>query len=61
MGQPEVLDTHILRQQGSFLLVRRWLRGKHPERGQLTWGYTGWETVEEKVIIRPIATFKVEE
>jgi hypothetical protein len=57
---PEILDTHIIYQQNSFAIVRRWLRGAHPNLGVITWGWTGFETIQEKCIIRPIQSFIVE-
>jgi hypothetical protein len=55
----EILDEHVVHQSGSFCRVRRWLRGVHPHHGVITWGYTGWETLVEKDVIRPMHTFTV--
>lgn len=55
----EILDEHILHQQGSFLKVRMWLRGRHPNLGTIIFGLTGVETVVERDIIRPMGTFLV--
>jgi hypothetical protein len=43
----ELLDQQVLYQHGLFQRVRRWWRGIHPEKGAITRGWTGWETVEE--------------
>ncbi len=55
----EILDTQVLYQNGSFMRIRRWLKGVHPTRGQITKGYTGWETVEEIDVIKPMHVFRV--
>lgn len=55
----EILDEHVLRQNGCYRYVRRWLRGIHPERGQIIQGLTGWETVEEKSVIKAMGTVDV--
>jgi hypothetical protein len=43
----ELLDLQVIGQQGPWQKVRRWWRGIHPRKGTITWGWTGWETVEE--------------
>lgn len=60
-GFPEQpLDTLILSQQSPLVLsVRRWWRGKYPRRGKIIDGFTGVETVEEVVVIRPLWTFRI--
>lgn len=55
----EILDEWILHKSNSYERVRRWLKGIHPERGIITYGYTGWETVEEVDRIRPMKSFEV--
>jgi hypothetical protein len=55
----EVLDEHIVYQNGPFCRIKRWLRGVHPQHGTIVWGYTGWETLVEKDVIRPAHTFTV--
>ncbi len=60
-AEPEILSEQILSQNGPFLRIRRWLRGRHPNRGVLTQGWTGWETIEDKDVIRPIHKFNVVE
>ena len=59
MPNKELLDQHVLFQHGPLQRVRRWWRGIHPEKGTITWGWTGWETVEEKDRIVPAHTFTV--
>lgn len=58
---PELLGTIVLHQSGSFMQVRRYYRGIHPALGVITWGLTGWETMVETSVIRPIGTFIVAE
>jgi len=57
----KILDTRILHRNGSFTRVRRWLQGVHPSRGTIIKGWTGWETVEEVDVLKPMRTFRVEE
>ncbi len=59
MAKPELLNEKILSRRGSFKRVRRWWRGIHPDRGTITKGWTGWETVEEADRVLPIKTFTV--
>ena len=60
LSSPQVLHEEVLTQNGGARRVRRYLLGRHPERGLLvqpekTW--TGeWETIEEKVVITPVGT-----
>lgn len=55
----EILSEEVLHQQGSYRRVRRWLKGKHPELGTLVQGWTGWETMQEIDVIKPMAVFTV--
>jgi hypothetical protein len=48
MSMPHLLDEKVIAQRGRVLRVRRWWRGIHPEKGTVTRGWTGWETVEER-------------
>lgn len=57
----EILDQHILHQQGSFYKVRRWVSGWHPHLGLLTWGITGKETIIETSIVKPHVEYKIVE
>lgn len=58
---PEILNTEIIYQSGSFMRVRRWLKGAHPERGKLVRGWTGMETIEEVDFIKPVGYYTVME
>ena len=58
MDQPELLDEKAISQRGKFRRVRRWLRGMHPDKGVITKGWTGWETIQETERL-PIRTFNV--
>ena len=53
MFAPELLDAKVIAQRGRVQRIRRWWRGVHPEKGTMTKGWTGWETIEEKDIIVP--------
>lgn len=59
----EILSEEILEEHGDFKRVRRWWRGKHPEKGILLHPdqtLTGdWETREEKSVVRPKKQFNV--
>lgn len=44
---PELLDERVIHQSGSFVIRRRWYRGVHPGLGQIIYGFTGWETVQD--------------
>jgi hypothetical protein len=46
-----VLHEQILYQKGAYKRVRRWLKGAHPDRGRIMFGYSGLETVEERDVI----------
>jgi hypothetical protein len=50
----EILGEEILSQNGSFRQVRRWVRGMHPEIGVIVRGYTGWETMIDVSVIKPL-------
>ncbi len=51
--EPDVLDTHVVCKMGSYMQIRRWLKGHHPHRGQILWGWSGKETLEEISVIKP--------
>jgi hypothetical protein len=55
----EILDEQIVHQNNSFVKVKRWIKGRHPEMGKITWGYTGFETIVEKDVIKPSGFFEV--
>lgn len=55
----DILNEQVVSRSGSFVRIKRWLRGVHPELGVIMWGLTGWETLIEKDIIKPIHTFTV--
>jgi hypothetical protein len=59
MPVAELLDEIILLQRGRFQRVRRYWRGIHPERGVITYGWTGWETVEECDRVLPLNTVNI--
>ena len=56
---PELLSEVTVHKNGSFCIVRRWYRGKHPHLGTIIWGLTGWETYQEAYVIRPMITIQV--
>lgn len=55
----EVLGEEIVYRSGSFVRIKRWLRGVHPKLGTIVHGLTGWETLVEKDVIKPVHTFYV--
>ncbi len=59
MSELHLLDEQVVWRQGRFQRIRRWWRGIHPERGTITQGWTGWETVEERDLILPVQVFTV--
>ena len=61
MIDAELLDEKVMFQRGPLQGVRRWWRGIHPDKGTITRGWTGWETVEEKGSIMPAGTFTATE
>jgi len=61
MDARDILDEKVLSQHGALQRIRRWWRGIRPEKGQITFGLTGLETVQETDRIRPLYTFRVEE
>ena len=56
-----MLDQQVLYQRGCFKRVRRYLRGIFPERGIISKGYTGFETIEEVDVISAIKKIEVRE
>jgi hypothetical protein len=48
MFESTLLDEKIISQSGRLSRIRRWWSGIHPERGTITLGWSGWETIEEK-------------
>lgn len=59
MSDPEVLSEQVLKENGCLKTVKRYLKGIHPGRGVITAGLTGWETIEEKMIVKPTLKFNV--
>lgn len=59
MSNWELLDEQVISQRGPFERIKRWWRGVHPERGKIVYGWSGWETVEEKDRIRPLRIIEV--
>lgn len=59
MSEQDLLDQQVIHQSGLVQRVRRWWKGIHPAKGTIIWGWTGWETVEEKDRIVPAHTFMV--
>ena len=50
----EILGEETLYSQGSFRMVRRWVKGRHPHLGPLHLGLSGdWETVVEVGVVTP--------
>lgn len=58
-NQLEILGEHIISESGCYRFVRRWVRGWHPELGELTWGLAGKETIIETSVIRPMVAYEV--
>lgn len=59
MSDPHLLDEKVIAHHGHFQRIRRWWLGVHPDKGIITKGWSGWETVEEKDKLVPIHTFIV--
>jgi len=58
----EILDERILVKHGSFMRVKRWLRGAHPHLGVINpKGWSGVETVVEVDVIKAQGFFEVRE
>lgn len=57
--EPEILDEVVIERSGPYHRIKRWLKGTHPHLGVLTFGFTGWETVMEVDVIRPVNKFTV--
>lgn len=57
----EIVGKQIIYQNNSFLRIKRWIKGKHPQLGVITLGLTGWETIQEIDIIKPKESFLVKE
>jgi hypothetical protein len=57
MIHAKLLDEKVIAQRGCLQRIRRWWAGIHPDKGVITKGWTGLETVEEKDRIVPIRTF----
>jgi hypothetical protein len=61
MNPNDILDEKIIDQRGALQRIRRWWRGRRPDKGTIIFGLTGVETVEEIDRIRPLYTFRVED
>ena len=48
-----LLDERVIEQHGPWRRVRRWWQGTHPDRGIISSGWSGLETVEEKETFTP--------
>ena len=48
-----VLDTKIIDRADCWICYRRWLKGKHPDKGVLHKGYSGWETIQDSWVLKP--------
>ncbi|TSC64216.1 MAG: hypothetical protein G01um1014106_222 [Parcubacteria group bacterium Gr01-1014_106] len=60
LGPPRFLDSRIVVQNGCATLYEIWWSGAHPSRGRVVEnGFTGIETVELKLHVRPLKTFLV--
>lgn len=57
--KPELVGEEVVYQSGSYRKVRRYWRGIHPALGVIVRGWSGWETVEEKDVIFPMAVCTV--
>ena len=57
----EMVHEEIIYSNGSFLHVRRWVKGKHPHLGKILYGFTGWETEITKSVVKPKHLFVVKE
>lgn len=55
----EILDEHIIYQNGPYKRIKRWIKGVHPQLGVVIKGLTGWETMVEKDVIKPLHKFQV--
>lgn len=49
----EILDEQIFFKNETIEKGRRWLKGKYPLLGTISWGSQGWETVQEFQRKRP--------
>jgi hypothetical protein len=59
VSMTDLLDQKVIHQNQHLQHVRRWWRGIHPSKGVICWGWTGWETVEERDCLRVIHHFTV--
>lgn len=57
----EIVGEQVISDCGGFRRIKRWIKGWHPQLGQLTWGLTGQETIIEKDCFFPTHTFTVVE
>jgi len=56
----ELLDEKVICKRGGYWRVRRWFRGQHPElHGLIIRGVTGWETLVEVEVLKPLMQFLV--
>jgi hypothetical protein len=61
MAEQDLLDEQVIYQHGPWQRVRRWWRGAHADKGIITLGWTGCETVEEKDRILAMHRFVVDD
>ena len=57
MNNLEIVSEEIIRQQGSYYFIRRYIKGWHPEYGLLHFGYSGKETVQEITVLKSSCNF----
>ncbi len=55
----QLLDQKVVACQGAWRHIKRWWKGILPERGTISFGWTGLETVEESDRFYPLHTFRV--
>lgn len=55
----EILGEQVIEQQGSYIRVRRFLKGWDDKDGVYQWGWTGKETITEGTVIRPVGEVEI--
>jgi hypothetical protein len=58
MDTTDLLNVEVIGQRGGLRRIRRWWRGAKPDKGIITQGWTGCETVEETDAL-PLRLFTV--
>lgn len=57
-----ILDEKVIEETDHFKVIKRWIKGYHPELGSIQIGWSkGVETIAECRILKSLRTFEVQQ